>query len=33
MWLNEAYSRVRAVKHLSVTFLIKKGLKQGVALS
>jgi len=33
MCLNEVYSTVRAVKHLSVTLHIKKGLKQGDALS
>jgi hypothetical protein len=30
---NETYSRVRADKHLSDMFLIKKGLIQGDALS
>ena len=33
MFLNEPYSRVRVAKHLSDMFLIKKGLKQGDALS
>jgi hypothetical protein len=33
MCLNETYSRVRAGKHLSGTFPIKNGLKQGDALS
>jgi hypothetical protein len=33
MCLNETYSRVRAGKHLSDTFPIKNGLKQGDALS
>jgi hypothetical protein len=32
MCLNETYSRVRAGKHLSDTFPIKNGLKQGDAL-
>jgi hypothetical protein len=33
MCLNETYSRVRVGKHLSDRFPIKKGLKQGDALS
>ena len=33
MYLNETYSRVRVGKHLSDTFPIKNGLKQGDALS
>jgi hypothetical protein len=33
MCLNETYSRVRAGKHLSDTFPMKNGLKQGDALS
>jgi hypothetical protein len=33
MCLNETYSRVRVGKHLSDTFPIKNGLKQGDALS
>jgi len=33
MCLNETYSRVRVSKHLSDTFPIKNGLKQGDALS
>jgi retron-type reverse transcriptase len=33
MCLNETYSRVQVAKHLSVTFPIKNGLKQGDALS
>jgi hypothetical protein len=33
MCLNETYSRVWASKHLSDTFPIKNGLKQGDALS
>jgi hypothetical protein len=33
MCLNEIYSRVREGKHLSDTFRVKKGLKQGDALS
>ena len=33
MCLNEACSRVRVVKHLSVMFLIKNGLEQGDALT
>jgi hypothetical protein len=33
MCLNETYSRVRVVKHLSDTFPIKNGLKEGDALS
>jgi hypothetical protein len=33
MCLNETYSRVRVSKHLSDTFTIKNGLKQGNALS
>jgi hypothetical protein len=33
MCLNETYSRVRVGKHLSDTFRIKSGLKQGDALS
>jgi hypothetical protein len=33
MCLSETYSRVRVVKHLSDTFPIKNGLKQGDALS
>jgi hypothetical protein len=33
MCVGETYSRVRAGKHLSDTFLIKNGLKQGDALS
>jgi hypothetical protein len=33
MWLNETYSRVRVGKHLSDTFPIKNGLKQGDGLS
>jgi hypothetical protein len=32
MCLNENYSRVRVGKHLSDTFRIKNGLKQGDAL-
>jgi hypothetical protein len=30
---NETYSRVRVGKHLSDTFAVKNGLKQGDALS
>jgi len=33
MCLNEAYGRVWVVKHMSDTFCIKNGLKQGHALS
>jgi hypothetical protein len=33
MCLNETYSRIRVGKHLSDTFPIKNGLKQGDALS
>jgi hypothetical protein len=33
MCLNETYSKVRIGKHLSVSFPIQNGLKQGVALS
>jgi hypothetical protein len=33
MCLSETYSRVRVGKHLSDTFAIKNGLKQGDALS
>jgi hypothetical protein len=33
MCLSETYSRVRVGKHLSDTFPIKHGLKQGYALS
>jgi retron-type reverse transcriptase len=33
MCLSETYSRVRVGKHLSDTFPIKNGLKQGGALS
>jgi hypothetical protein len=33
MCLNEAYSKVRIGKHLSDSFLIQNGLKQGDALS
>jgi hypothetical protein len=33
MFLSEKYSRVRVDKHLSDTFPIKNGLKQGDALS
>jgi hypothetical protein len=33
MFVNEAYSRVRVGKHLSNTFPLKNGLKQGDALS
>jgi hypothetical protein len=33
MCLNETYSRVQVRKHLSNTFPIKNGLKQGHALS
>jgi hypothetical protein len=33
MCLNETYSKVRVGKHLSDTFPIKNGLKQGDALS
>jgi hypothetical protein len=33
MCLSETYSRVRVGKHLSDTFPIKNGLKQGDALS
>jgi hypothetical protein len=33
MCLNETYSRVQVGKHLSDTFPIKNGLKQGDALS
>jgi hypothetical protein len=33
MCLNETYSRVRVGKHLSGTFPMKNGLKQGAALS
>jgi hypothetical protein len=33
MCLNETYSKVRIGKHLSDSFLIQKGLKQGDALS
>jgi hypothetical protein len=33
MCLNETYSRVRIGKHLSDSFLIQNGLKQGDALS
>jgi hypothetical protein len=33
MCLNETYSRVRVGKHLSDTFPIKNGLKQGDTLS
>jgi len=33
MCLNETYSRVWVARHLSDMFLIKKGLKQGDALS
>jgi hypothetical protein len=33
MCLNETYSRVQVVKHLSDRFPIKNGLKQGEALS
>jgi len=32
MCQNETYSRVRVGKHLSVTFRIRNGLKQGGAL-
>jgi hypothetical protein len=33
MCLSETYSRVRVGKHLSDTFPVKNGLKQGNALS
>jgi hypothetical protein len=33
MCLNETYSKIRIVKHLSGAFPIKNGLKQGYALS
>jgi hypothetical protein len=33
MRLNEVYSKVRIGKHLSETFPIKNGLKQGDTLS
>jgi hypothetical protein len=33
MCLNETYSKVRIVKHLSESFPIQNGLKQGDALS
>jgi hypothetical protein len=33
MCLNETYSKVRVGKHLSDTFAVKNGLKQGDALS
>jgi hypothetical protein len=33
MCLNETYSRVRVGKHLSDTFSVKNGLKEGDALS
>ena len=33
MCLDENYSRVRVARHLCDMFLIKKGLKQGDALS
>jgi hypothetical protein len=33
MYLNEMYNKVRICKHLSETFLIQNGLKQGDALS
>jgi hypothetical protein len=33
MCLNETYSKVRICKHLSVTFPIRNGLKQGDAIS
>jgi hypothetical protein len=33
MCLNKTYSRVRVGKHLSDTFTVKNGLKQGDALS
>jgi hypothetical protein len=33
MRLNETYNTVRVGKHLSVTFLVTKGLKKGDALS
>jgi hypothetical protein len=33
MCLNETYSKVRIVKHLSDSFPIQNGLKQGDALS
>jgi hypothetical protein len=33
MCLNETYSKVRIGKHLSVSFPIQNGLKQGYALS
>jgi hypothetical protein len=33
MCLNETYSKVRICKHLSVSFPIQNGLKQGDALS
>jgi hypothetical protein len=33
MCLNETYSKVRISKHLSDSFLIQNGLKQGDALS
>jgi hypothetical protein len=32
MCLNETYSKIRVVKHLSDTFPIQNGLKQGDAL-
>jgi hypothetical protein len=33
MYLNETYSKARIGKHLSNSFPIQNGLKQGVALS
>jgi hypothetical protein len=33
VWLNETYSKVRICKHLSYTFPVQNGVKQGDSLS